>query len=200
MEFSNLNIDETYNYADYLTWQFTERVELFKGKVAKMFPAPTSLHQGIVTNLLLKSANFVFQKRKKDKHGCKIFTAPFDVRLPLFDKTENKEITTVVQPDIVVICDESKIDERGCLGAPDLVVEVLSKSTAKKDVGIKFNLYEEAGVKEYWIVSPGEHIITAWLLDEKGKFSNAKMYSEDKTIISRAIEGLEIELIDVFEI
>ena len=199
MVFSDLDINRTYSFADYCGWQIQERIELFKGKIAKMVPAPTSFHQGIITNLLVKSSNFISQKKKKKKHACKIFTAPFDVRLPLYNKTEDKEITTVVQPDIVVICDKNKIDKRGCLGAPDLIVEVLSKATAKKDVGIKFRLYEEAGVKEYWIVSPGEHVVTAWLLDEQGKYSNAKMYSEDDTLISRVIVGLEIELKEIFE-
>ncbi|OQX97824.1 MAG: hypothetical protein B6I20_11900 [Bacteroidetes bacterium 4572_117] len=125
MEFSDLDLTKTYTYA-----------ELFKGRVSKMSPAPSSYHQGVISNLLYDFLSLV--RNKKSKHNCKIFTAPFDVRLSLFDKKQNKEITTVVQPDIVVICDKSKIDKRGCLGAPDLIVEVLSKSTAKKDVDTKF--------------------------------------------------------------
>ncbi|RLD69662.1 MAG: Uma2 family endonuclease [Bacteroidetes bacterium] len=198
MNFSSLDLQKTYTYADYLTWQFKERIELFKGRISKMSPAPSSSHQGVISNLLYDFLSLV--RNKKSKHNCKIFTAPFDVRLPLYDKIQNKEITTVVQPDIVVVCDKDKIDERGCLGAPDLVVEVLSKSTAKKDVDTKFHLYEEAGVKEYWIVSPGEHVVTTWKLGENNKFTDAKMYSEENTIYSNIIEGLEINLKDVFDL
>src|SRR5712675_987740 len=136
----------TYTYADYLQWKFEERLELIKGKIFKMSPAPAPFHQRVVSNL-----NGIFYNALKKKN-CQIYPAPFDVRLPVKNKKKDNEVTTVVQPDISIICDESKIDARGCCGAPDLVVEILSPGNSEKEVKLKFELYEEAGIKEYWIV------------------------------------------------
>ena len=125
--------------------------ELIRGKIYKMSPAPTSKHQIVVGNLHGIVWNFLRGK------SCKVFTAPFDVRLPSAPKKKaDKEISTVVQPDLCVICDLEKIDERGCLGAPDWIVEILSKFTSAKDLNEKFSVYEEAGVREYWVVHPQE--------------------------------------------
>lgn len=130
------DLSGTYSYADYLTWTWDEMAELIRGKVYKMSPAPGSLHQRISTELLRQIANFL--KGKK----CNVFSAPFDVRLPdTAAEKANQKITTVVQPDLCVICDPEKIDERGCLGAPDLIIEILSKHTAVKDLRDKFEVY-----------------------------------------------------------
>ncbi|WP_042344549.1 Uma2 family endonuclease, partial [Capnocytophaga canis] len=136
-----------YTYADYLLWKFEERVELLKGKIFKMSPAPSLKHQKISMNL--SGLLWQFLRGKK----CQLFSAPFDVRLP---KKEEKgdNIHTVVQPDLCIICDESKLDERGCIGAPDLIIEILSPGNSKKEMKNKFELYQESGVEEYWIVNP----------------------------------------------
>ena len=161
-DISLLDTNKTYTYANYITWQFKERIELIKGKLFKMSPAPARRHQGISVELSTQFHNYLKKK------GCKSYSAPFDVRFP---KGEDDEQTfTVVQPDICVICDKSKLDDRGCVGAPDLIVEILSPATAKKDVKDKFQLYEESGVKEYWIVSPENKLVDVFILKDDNKY------------------------------
>ena len=180
-----------YTYADYLKWQFEERLELFRGKIFKL-SAPNTNHQIILANTLVLIAAFLKKK------SCKFFIAPFDVRLPVKNRKKDDEVTTVVQPDLCIVCDESKIDSRGCCGAPDVVVEILSPGNSKKEIRLKHELYEEAGVKEYWIVNPVEENIVVFLLNEEGKFSGLKMYAGDDTIQSFAVPGLNINLTEIF--
>lgn len=182
----------TYTYADYLQWNFKERLELIRGRIFKMSPAPNPKHQYVSGNIYA-ALNF-FLKRK----NCKSYPAPFDVRLPARNRKNDAEVTTVVQPDISVICDLSKIDGRGCCGAPDLVVEILSPGNSKKDVRIKFELYEEAGVKEYWIVHPVEETIVVHVLNAEGRFEGLKMYTADDVLKSTAIKGFTIEVNEIF--
>ena len=181
----------TYTYADYLQWKFEERLELFRGKIFKL-SAPNTRHQDISRNILVPIALFLKKK------SCKVFAAPFDVRLPVKNKKKDDEITTVVQPDICVICDETKIDSRGCCGAPDLMVEILSPGNSKKEIRLKHELYEEAGVKEYWIVNPVEENIVVFILNEERKFCGLKMYASGDTIESLAVSGLKINLNEIF--
>ena len=181
----------TYTYADYLQWKFEERLELFRGKIFKL-SAPNTRHQDISRNILVPIALFLKKK------SCKVFAAPFDVRLPVKNKKKDDEITTVVQPDICVICDETKIDSRGCCGAPDLMVEILSPGNSKKEIRLKHELYEEAGVKEYWIVNPVEENIVVFILNEERKFCGLKMYASGDTIESLAVNGLKINLNEIF--
>jgi Uma2 family endonuclease len=186
------NSSLSYTYADYLKWKFEEQVELIRGKIFKMCPAPTPLHQQISGKVFLQIGNFLKKK------SCLVFSAPFDVRLPLKNKMQDSEITTVVQPDLCVVCDSSKIDDRGCLGAPDLIVEVLSPGNTEKEVKFKFELYEEAGVKEYWVVYPAEQNIAVFILNEKGKYYGARIYAGKDGIKSSAVKGLVIKLDDIF--
>ncbi|MEM7514039.1 MAG: Uma2 family endonuclease, partial [Bacteroidota bacterium] len=130
---NQLDLTKTYTYADYLTWVFQDRLELLKGKIALMSPAPNSGHQQISMNLTRPMVNYFY------KSTCQFFAAPFDVRLPQNGENENSKIYTVVQPDLCVICDPSKIDDRGCLGAPDLVVEILSPGNTQKEMNEKFS-------------------------------------------------------------
>ena len=181
----------TYTYADYLKWKFEERLELFRGKIFKL-SAPNTKHQDISGNIFVPISLFLKKK------PCKVFAAPFDVRLPVKNKKKDDEVTTVVQPDICIICDESKIDSRGCCGAPDLVIEILSPGNSKKEIRLKHELYEEAGVKEYWIVNPEEENIVVFVLNEEGKFSGLKMYAGDDNIQSFAVPGLNINLTEIF--
>src|SRR5437899_8632858 len=184
----------TYSYSDYLTWQWTEMAELIHGKIYKMSPAPTSTHQKVSGRLFLEIGNFLKSKK------CQLFSAPFDVRLPLSSKQKrDKEITTVVQPDLCVVCDPQKIDERGCLGAPDWIIEILSMHTSAKDLREKFDVYEEAGVKEYWVVHPQEQTVLVYTLDEKGKYKGIlKPYVSTDSINPITLSGLTINLKEVF--
>jgi Uma2 family endonuclease len=185
-----LDLNKTYTYADYLKWQFDECVELIRGKIVRMSPAPSSYHQTVSLNLSLVLGNYL------KRQNCKLFVAPFDVRL--VRKQNDSEIQTVVQPDLCVICDTTKIDGRGCLGAPDLIIEILSPATSQKDVHDKFDLYEEAGVKEYWIVSPTDHIVDVFLLTE-GKYVFVKKYAGNDLVPVNIFESFSIDLKDIFE-
>ncbi len=160
-----LDLSQRYTYADYLTWQFDERVELIKGKVFRMSPAPGTAHQRVSGALFRVIANYLYGR------SCEVFSAPFDVRIPLPPGHQTAgEIDTVVQPDISVICDPQKLDDRGCQGPPDWIIEVLSKGTSHKDLTYKFELYQHAGVKEYWIVHPLEGTIIPYRVDEAGVY------------------------------
>lgn len=188
-----LDLDKTYSYADYLTWKFHERLELIKGKISKMSPAPNTFHQKVATNLTgIMYPNF-------NKHSCNLFSAPFDVRL--LDKkksTEDKDIYTVVQPDLCVICDENKIDERGAIGAPDLIIEILSPGNSKKEMKYKYDLYEEAKVLEYWIVNPADKTIFIFILKD-GIFIGQHPLIEEDTINSPLFPQLDFVLADIFK-
>lgn len=182
----------TYTYADYLQWKFEERLELIRGQIFKMSPAPAPFHQRVSINLSTLFHNFL--KKKK----CKVYPAPFDVRLPDNNKKKDSDVITVVQPDICIICDESKIDSRGCCGAPDLVVEILSPGNSHKEVKLKFELYEEAGVKEYWIVNSLEENLVVFILNEEGKYPGGKMYAGKGSIHCEAVPGLVIDVSEIF--
>jgi Uma2 family endonuclease len=188
-KFSDLDLNKVYTYADYLTWQFDERVELIKGFISKMSPAPNRKHQGLSKNI-----NGILYNYFKGKL-CNYYSAPFDVRLPIPSK---KKDTTVVQPDLCIICDESKLDDQGCNGAPDLIVEILSPFNTKHDLDTKFRLYEEAGVKEYWIVQPtDQNILVYYLVDNK--YYGSKPFVTEEFIESKVFPDLKINVSDVFE-
>ncbi|MGN7989946.1 Uma2 family endonuclease [Pedobacter sp. 22226] len=191
-QFNELDASLTYSYASYLNWLFPERVELIAGKIFKMSPAPSSVHQVVVGNIFLKLGNFL------KKQPCKVFISPFDVRFPRESK-DDKEIFTVLQPDICVICDRSKIDVRGCIGAPDLVVEVLSPGNTRMELLNKYHVYEEFGVKEYWIVSQSDQNILIYTLNEGGKFQPSKIFTLSEKITSTVLPGFELALDDIFE-
>jgi len=182
----------SYTYADYLQWNFRERLELIRGHIFKMSPAPAPKHQQVAA--VLTAEIFHFLKKKK----CKVYPAPFDVRLPVKNRKKDNEVTTVVQPDICVICDETKIDERGCCGAPDLVIEILSPGNSSHEVNTKFALYEEAGVKEYWLINPVEENLVVFILNNEGKFSGTKMYAGGDVLYSSAITGFKIKVSEIF--
>ena len=188
-----LDLKGNYTYSDYLLWQFKERVELIKGKIFKMSPAPGSFHQEVSGNIY-----FILRKFIKNSN-CKLFAAPFDVRLINFkESTADHQITTVVQPDLCVICDTQKIDERGCLGAPDLIIEILSPGNSKKEMDIKFDLYEENGVSEYWMVNPAEKTIAIFVL-RNGKYSGIKPIIEDSKLESPTFPELKFKVKKIFE-
>ncbi len=185
---SDLDLSKTYTYSDYLLWQFSERVELIKGFIREMSPAPSTNHQTVSQNINGYFYNFF------KKIPCSVFVAPFDVRLPI--KSAKKD-TTVVQPDLCIICDEEKLDEKGCNGAPDLIVEILSSKNSKHDLDTKFNLYQESGVKEYWIVQPEVRTVLVYTLRE-AVYIGLKPFSEDELINSPLFPDMQITVDDVF--
>jgi Uma2 family endonuclease len=188
-EYGNLDVNKSYTYLDYLKWQFEERVELIKGRIFKMSPAPNRRHQTLLSNIHI-AFDTVFSK-----HPCNYYFAPFDVRLPIPNK---KKPNTVVQPDFCVICDDSKLDDAGCIGAPDLIVEILSPSNQKHDLATKFSLYEEVGVKEYWVVFPNERMVVVYTL-VNGKYVGSKPFiDQEEPINSSLFPDLKIELKEVF--
>lgn len=192
MEITNINqldFNKTYSYADYLLWKFKERVELFKGKILEMSPAPSRRHQKVLRNV-----NRVFDKYFYGQK-CELFFAPFDVRLQRHN-TKDEEVFTVVQPDLCVICDEEKLDDRGCVGAPDLIIEILSPGNSKREMKDKFDLYEESGVREYWIVDPNTESVFVNLL-ENGKYTIKKPILDD-VVRSYIFPNLEIHTDDIF--
>jgi Uma2 family endonuclease len=193
-----LKYDDTYSYADYLVWPEEERWELIYGVPYNMSAAPFRKHQGIVGELFKQIAVFL------DDKPCEAYPAPFDVRLlpeaspEQLRAADDEDVTTVVQPDISVICDPDKLDDRGCLGAPDIIVEVLSPSTAAKDQIQKLALYEQCGVKEYWIVHPTDKTVTVRVLDEQGQYGIPAIYEGKGKLAMRMLAGLEIDLDRVF--
>ena len=139
-------------YGDYCTWDDDQRWELIDGEAFCMSPAPTRTHQGVLGELF-------FQIRQQlDRHPCQVYVAPFDIRLPKGEESDD-QIDTVVQPDLAVICDARKLDDRGCRGAPDWIIEILSPTTARMDQIRKRALYERAGVREYWLVHPTDQVL-----------------------------------------
>ncbi|WP_162417521.1 Uma2 family endonuclease [Cyclobacterium roseum] len=176
-----------YSYADYLTWQMEEVVELIKGKIFKRAAvAPRRIHQRISAKLLARL--YVFLEDK----SCQVYDAPFDVRFPKFSK-EDEKIHDVVQPDICVICDTEKLDERGCIGAPDLIVEILSPSNSKTELKHKFELYESNGVREYWIIhSETQDLLIYSLID--GKYVPSILFTSGHVVESKVIKGFKLDL------
>jgi Uma2 family endonuclease len=160
-DISQLDPNGTYTYADYLKWQFDEQIELIKGRLYRMSPAPKRMHQSASGNL-----SFAIRQYMQER-GCQVYDAPFDVRLPVQNKRKPEQIYTVVQPDISVICDLAKLDDDGCLGSPDWVIEITSPRTAKKDFDEKFHLYEQSGVREYWIVQPNDKSVNVYTLENE---------------------------------
>lgn len=191
MQFSDLDLTKTYTYADYLKWTFDERLELIKGHIFKMSPAPAEVHQRIFGKVFVKLSIYL------DNKPYAVYAAPFDVRLVRKSK-QDREITTVVQPDICIICDLHKIDEKGCLGAPDIVVEILSPGNNKTELKNKYEVYEESGVKEYWIIQPQGKIFFRYISDENGKFQPTKILTVGDDITTQILPGFTLNLDEVF--
>ncbi len=189
-DISQLDLNKSYTYSDYLSWQFKERVELIKGKLFKMSPAPNRIHQKIAGELIAIFVTF-FRGKK-----CQVFPAPFDVRLPIASK--NGMASTVVQPDLSVICDVAKLDEQGCNGAPDLIIEILSPGNSKKEMREKFEVYEESGVREYWMVDPQEKIVLIYVLNESGQYIGLQPLTDEQIASPSIFPELKVNLSEVF--
>ncbi len=189
MKLADLDLNKMYTYADYFKWKFEERVELLKGKIFEM-SGPNRVHQKLVLKLGSSLSFFL------ENSSCEVYIAPFDVRLPRKSKND-KDIITVVQPDVCVICDKSKLDDRGCLGAPDIVIEVLSPSNNKKDLKYKYQIYEEAGVKEYWVVFPQDRSLMIYTLTNDKYLASPFLFSGD-IAESAALPGFKLDLTGLF--
>ena len=181
-----LEKDIRYTFADYYSWDDGKRWELIDGLLYDMSAAPSPTHQSLLGNLFMEIHSFLKGK------PCKAYLAPFDVRL--FGKGDEER--TVLQPDITVVCDRSKIDKKGCNGAPDMVVEILSPYSVRHDMLTKFQLYRQAGVREYWVVNPEEKILTIHLLED-GDYKTS-VYGEEDSVDVNMLEGCVVYLGDVF--
>lgn len=187
-------LDRPFTYGDYLSWPQEERWELLEGIPVAM-TSPGRRHQEILRSL----SNQIYEAEKGGHlAGCKCFLSPLDVRLPAGDEASER-ITTVVQPDLFLVCDPSKLDERGVLGAPDLVVEILFPTTATNDLQVKKDLYEKHGVREYWIVQPGEKIAIVYFLEE-GRYDRGSIYTEEDTVTLRILPDVQISFKEVFSV
>ena len=179
-----------YTFADCLAWGEDERVEIINGEPVMMAP-PTRIHQKILMELSRQLANFLEGKK------CEVYPAPFAVRLFEKDGDAPEDVDTVVEPDISVVCSQDKLDERGCKGAPDLVAEILSPSTQRHDRLVKLDLYQRAGVREYWIVDPDSSTVQVFLLKD-GYLRPHEVYSEKDIAKVNVLDGCFVELSKVF--
>ncbi len=181
-----------FTYADYLGWSDDKRWELIDGVAYDMTPAPGVPHQRAVVELGRQLANSLEGK------PCEVFVAPTDICLPGGERAE-AEISTVVQPDVFVVCDPMKIEDRGIRGAPDFIIEVASPSTASKDQIVKADLYERHGVREYWVLSLPDRLLTIRVLGAEGRFAAPRFVEARGRVAASALPGLELELDPVFE-
>lgn len=186
--------NEKFTYADYITWPVEERWELIHGIPYAMSPAPARIHQVIVREIVRSFLLFFTDK------PCEVYFAPFDVRFPSGEQShDDDKIDTVVQPDILVVCDRNKLDDKGACGAPDLIVEVLSPATATKDLKEKLLLYQEHGVQEYWIVNPSDQNLQILTRDLNGTYVQAGTYTNNDTASSVLFENLTIDMEQLFK-
>ena len=182
---------EYYTFADVLTWEEHNRIEIINGEAVMMAP-PTVQHQRISREILRQLANYLEGKK------CEVFSAPFGVRLFETEGDSPDEVDTMVEPDISVICDKNKLDKYGCKGAPDLVIEILSPSTLRHDRLVKLGLYQQAGVQEYWIVDPKNKTVQVFLQDKSGSFKIQEDYGQNDVAKVNVLEGCFVELCKVF--
>ena len=174
-----------YSYSDYMKWQFQERVEIIMGKIFPM-SAPTTLHQHIIGELFFNIYSFFKYT------SCNVILSPIDVRLPV--GKQGNTFKTVVQPDLCVICDKSKIVTQGIIGAPDLVIEILSPSNRQIEMHEKFEAYQASLVREYWIIQPGEQWMLQYVLSENNLFVLHKKHENLSQLASVIFPGLSVDV------
>jgi Uma2 family endonuclease len=180
----------TYTYAEYSRWKFLERLELLRGRIFRL-ASPSIKHQRICLKLAAHLYTFLRGKT------CQVIIPPYDIRLPVRNRKRDDEVTTVVQPDLSVFCDPLKVEDRAAIGAPDLIVEVLSPGNNRYDLHDKYDIYQEAGVKEYWIVDPVKASVQVSLLEE-GRFGPAGVCTGDQPLQPRCLPGFSIAVKDLF--
>jgi Uma2 family endonuclease len=187
----DLDLSKTYTYADYYSWKFEERVELFNGKVYLIGESPGTNHQQVLGRVSTELYRFL-----KDK-STRVLTAPFDIRL-VDTTTRDEDILTVVQPDVIVFCDENTLDDRGGIGSPSIAIEILLPGKNFKEISLKYDLYEKYGIKEYWIIRLDEQSLTQYILNEKGKYIGGRPLIEDDKIKTNLIPDFELAISEVF--
>ncbi|HOY68180.1 MAG TPA: Uma2 family endonuclease [Candidatus Ozemobacteraceae bacterium] len=180
-----------YTYADYLTWPDEERWEIVDGEAHAMTPAPTPLHQSVVIELGTQFHTFLRGK------PCRVFPAPIDLLIPVGDEPD-EEVATIVQPDLIVVCDEKKVGGKRIRGAPDLVIEVSSPATSSRDAIVKRRCYERAGAREFWLVHPIDRLVTVFRLGADGTFDKPLYFDSEGRIDVTVLPGLTIDLALVF--
>ena len=184
--------EDRFTYADYLTWDDDQRWEIIDGEAFCMSPGPNRLHQKWLGELFAQFHSYLVGK------PCEVYMAPFDVRLQDHSDASDEQTVTVVQPDLVIICDLNKLDDRGVKGAPDLVVEIISPSTAKRDIKTKFELYQRHGVKEYWIIYPNDSTLLVYRLTDDAGYSSPEVFGEGDTVPVPLLGDLAIDMGKVF--
>jgi Uma2 family endonuclease len=181
-----LEATKHYTYADYLTWPDDVRYELVDGRPLLMSPAPTLTHQIIAGQVYRQLAN------QLEGHQCQALIAPLDVRLPKSNEDDDA-VDTVVQPDVLVVCDPSKLSERGVRGAPDWILEVISPGNAAHDIVVKRQLYERAGVREYWLVHPLDRVLTVHRLGVEGLYGRPHLQTLEGRTDILVLPGVQID-------
>ncbi len=183
--------NKKFNYADYISWPDDERWEIHEG-VPSMLTAPSWQHQDILGSLIQQFKNYLSDK------PCKVFAAPFDLRLPEPGQNDEESIN-VVQPDLTVICDLTRLKGSGYFGTPELVIEISSPSSGKIDKIFKYKIYEKAGIPEYWIVEPTDKTVTVFTLGNNKRYERRGAYSEDDSIPLSIFPDFSVNLKHVFE-
>lgn len=184
--------DRVYRYRDYRQWPEDERWELIDGVASDMSPAPSTAHQAISMELATLIRSHL------GRTGCRVFAAPFDVLLPETPGQPDDEVTNLVQPDLAVICDPAKLKSFGCVGAPDWVIEILSPYTSRRDLAEKHALYERHGVREYWVVDPGNRYIHVYVRGEDGRYPKPILHVGRTAVASAVCPGFEVKLEELF--
>ncbi|MCL2073875.1 MAG: Uma2 family endonuclease [Marinilabiliaceae bacterium] len=194
MEALVLDLNKRYSYADYLTWLDDVRRELIDGFI-KMMAGASRFHGKVGVNIIGEIRAYL----RNNRCGCEVYSAPIDVLLPKNGETEDGKIYDVVQPDIFVVCGGWKGGENAFLGAPDMIVEILSPSNRKRDIFEKFYLYQKAGVREYWIADPKLKAIAVYIMQENGEYDDGEVYKTDEKIPVHIFNGYMIKASDIFD-
>ena len=179
-----------YTFADYLSWDEDDRMELIYG-YPYMMSSPLRIHQKVSTELVRQLADYLADKK------CEVYHAPFSVRLFEEEGDKPEDVNTVVEPDLTVVCDPGKLDDYGCKGGPDLVIETLSPSSRRHDRVVKLDLYQKAGVREYWVVNPEDRTVQVMVL-ESGLYRVADVGTAQDVVKVNSLEGCYLELEKVF--
>ncbi|ADQ46517.1 protein of unknown function DUF820 [Caldicellulosiruptor kronotskyensis 2002] len=188
-------ISKVYTYADYLELPQDARVELIEGVIYDLSPAPSRVHQEIIFELTLIIGNYIKQNNKP----CKVYTAPFDVVL-IEEGQDEKQAINVVQPDISIICDKKKLTDKGCVGSPEMIIEVVSESNFSHDYIRKLNLYTQFKIKEYWIVNPNNQTILVYRLKNNEDYLPPEVYTFNYKVKVRIFEDLIIDFTQIKEV
>ena len=193
MALPKLKEEDRFTYADYLMWSDDQRWELIDGDAFCMSPGPNRRHQELLLALARRFADYLDDKR------CTVLVAPFDVCLSSNAKESDEEIGTVIQPDIIIVCDPGKLDDRACKGAPDLIVEILSPGTLKRDITTKYELYQRNGVKEYWIMYPNDRTLLVYRLSGDNRYGAPEVFGEADIVPVPLLGDLSINMATVFK-